>query len=1104
MKSLAFRALVVLPLLASSATLTSVTFAQNASTQSPSAPLVLQPALSPDGAKIAFTYQGDIWTVESDGGRADRLTIHEGYESRPVWSNDSASLAFSSDRFGNDDIFWMPESGGTPVRLTYHSGNDRVLSFTPDNQILFNARRTYAQVEREWEVLSIDSPSASSGASDGAANEMRFMDALGFDAVVSPDGSKVAFVRGTCRVSREAYRGPANRNIWVYDIEDDSYTQVTTFDGNDYMPQWVSNDSLYFISARSGKYNVHKAELDSDNEAQTITALTNETSFGVNHFSASADGAKIVYQSADRVFSISPDSTNKQVINIDVRSDFRFDPVVAKTVSNKVDEYAVSPNGKLSVYVHRGDIYVTRNDKEDKRSVRLTQGAARDRDVTWLNDNTIVFVSDREGQNDIFLLRSSDNDEKNIFQSLKHEIIRVTSNAREEFDPVVSPDAKRIAFRQDRGILKTANISEDGVLSKVTTLLDGWDIPSKASWSPDSIWLAYSLSDLNFNEEVYIHAADNSQAPVNVSMHPKYDSDPIWSPDGSKLGFISMRNNGDFDIWFAWLSEADWQRSKEEWRRLDKLDDEPSKKTSDDDEDKDDKEQSEEKPFEAITIDFDGIYKRLSQVTSFAGNETQMLFDKEGEHVYYSTGGPGRQNFKVDRNLYKIKWDGEDKKTLISGNLEPSQLELDESGKHLYALVKDGKIVRVETKNDKSESLNVTSKAKIDYAQERAQIFDEAWRALGAGFYDPNFHGQDWNALRDKYRNLALKASTKEDFQYMFNLMLGQLNASHMGLFRGENQKQTQKQRTGLLGIEGKASDAGFEILGVVPNTPADRVESKLAVGDIITEVDQQSVIGENFYALLGDAVNSPVLLNVKRAANGNSEEVIIWPTDSLSNALYDDWVEQRRRLTDEYSKGKLGYLHIRGMNWSSFERFERELMAAGYGKEGIVIDVRYNGGGWTTDYLMAVLNVKQHAYTIPRGATDDIDKNHREFKDTYPFAERLPLSAWTKPSIALSNENSYSNAEIFSHAYKANGIGKLVGRPTFGAVISTGGQSLVDGSLVRMPFRGWWVKESGENMEKVPAVPDIEVFNPPAYKAKGIDPQLKRAVDELLADLPN
>ncbi len=216
---------------------------------------------------------------------------------------------------------------------------------------------------------------------------------------------------------------------------------------------------------------------------------------------------------------------------------------------------------------------------------------------------------------------------------------------------------------------------------------------------------------------------------------------------------------------------------------------------------------------------------------------------------------------------------------------------------------------------------------------------------------------------------------------------------------------------------------------------------------------------------------------------------------------MYNEWVKERRRLTDEYSGGRLGYLHIRGMDMRSFERFERELTAVGHGKEGIVIDVRFNGGGSTTDYLMAILNVKQHAYTIPRGADTSLS-NHKNYREYYPFSTRLPFFAWNKPSIALCNENSYSNAEIFSHAYKNLGIGTLVGRPTFGAVISTGGVGLIDGSYVRMPFRGWFVKANDMNMDLEPARPDIEVFNSPNHKSKGLDEQLQKACEVLLEQL--
>ncbi|MDT0583690.1 MULTISPECIES: S41 family peptidase [Alteromonadaceae] len=1069
-------------------------------------PLILQTEISPNGETIAFTYQGDIWTVDAKGGRANRLTIHEGYESRPSWDNNSKQIAFSSDRFGSTDVFIIDANGGMPKQLTFHSSFDSVTDFAPNNTIMFASRRTYAQVEREAEIMAVDVA--------GQSTEVRFMDALGLDATMSPNGKKVAFVRGTARVSREDYRGPANRNIWIYDIEKNTYTQLTTFKGTDFMPKWIDNSSLYFISPRSGKYNVHKAELNGK-----ITQITKETDFGINHFSTTDNGRTIVYQAGDEVVSFDVRKKRKKTLDINVTGDFRFDPNVARKTTNGINQYAVSPDGKLSAYTMRGDIYITRNDEKDERSVNLTQGPSRDRDVTWLNDNTLLFVSDKEGQNDIYMLKSSDIDEENLFASLKHKVTKLTNTAEDERNPVVSPDGKQVAYLQGRGKLITAQISDEGVLSDSLTLLDGWDTPSGLAWSPDSTWLAYSLSDLNFNEEIYIHAADNSSAPVNVSMHPRYDVNPVWSPDGTKLGFSSMRNNGDFDIWFAWLNKKDWQRSTEEWKRLSKMDKPKNDKKDDKKKDKNDelKEGDEEGASDddtevaetkKITIDFDDIYLRLVQVTQFAGNEDQLVFDQKGEHIYYSIGGSGRQNYQIDRSLYKIKWNGEDKKTVLKGNVFPRQLSLSNKGKHVFALTQRGKLVRIDTKSDKSKDMKVVSNMKIDYANEREQIFADAWRALNDGFYDPNFHGKDWDALRKKYEPLALKASTHEDFQYIFNLMLGQLNASHMGLSSGDNPKETQDIETGLLGIEGSNNAQGYTISKVLPNSPAHRDESKLEIGDTIVSVNQQSVLNQNFHALLNGQVNTPVLLEVMRGAQqstdteSTTEEVVIWPVSSLRNELYDDWVNERRRLTEKYSNGRLGYLHIRGMNWSSFERFERELMAAGYGKDGIVIDVRYNGGGWTTDYLMAVLNVKQHSYTIPRGAAEDLEKEHRKFKDTYPFSERLPLSAWTKPSVAISNENSYSNAEIFSHAYKALGLGKLIGRPTFGAVISTGSYGLVDGSRVRMPFRGWWVKESGENMDFVPAMPDIEVFNPPAYKALGEDPQLERAVEELMKSL--
>ena len=1036
-------------------------------------PLIMNPSISSDGSKIAFSYQGDIWTVPAEGGRVDRITIHEGYETNPVWSADGEKIVFTSDRYGNYDVFSVDAMGGTPVRHTYHSANDYAYSVSGYDEILFITNRIYAQVEREDEIYSVRV---------GQGTPTRFMDALGFDPVLSPDGSKVAFVRGTCRTAREAYRGPANRNIWVFDKNTGEYDQLTDYDGNDFSPRWIDNNTLTYITSRSGKYNVHRITLDG-----TDSQITANEDFGVFSYGLSPSTGQIVYQSANKVMIHDISSGSASEIDIDVSSDYRFDPVVTKTVTNNVDGFSVSPNGKYSAYIHRGEVFLTRNDKEDSRSVKITDGPARDRGVEWLTDETLLFISDGEGQNELYLARSSDPEEKDLFKTLKREIVRLTDTPdEEEFGPVVSPDGKKIALRRGRGKLIVADISEEGELSNEITLLDGWDTPGNVSWSPDSKWLAYGLSDLNFNQEVFIHAADNSREPENVTLHPKYDGNPVWSPDGSKLGFVSMRNNSDNDIWFVWLKKEDWEKSQEAWKR---------EEFSDDDDEKDDDENGQVE----VEIDFDRIYERAERVTGFPGAEVDFAFDPSGEMIYYATGPDWRRNFKVDRGLYKIKWDGSENKE-ISGVKNPSGLRLDEKEKHLYFGTSGGVITRLNLSNEKSERLTVRSRININYKEELDQIFEEGWRALNEGFYDPEFHGRDWEALREKYKPIALSASTKEDFQYVYNLMLGQLNASHMGMYRGENQKETQEQRTGLIGIEGENVENGYRVTSVLSDSPADKIGSKLFEGDVITSVNQETITSEtNFYSLLSDTRNEKILLTVNRG--NKTEEVVIWPASSLRRELYRDWVNTRRKLTEEYSNGRLGYLHIQGMNWRSFERFERELMAAGYGKEGIVIDVRYNGGGWTTDYLMAVLTVQQHAYTIPRGAAESLDQ-HREFKETYPFGERLPLAAWTKPSIALCNQNSYSNAEIFSHAYKTLDLGTLVGTPTFGAVISTGGWVLQDGSFVRMPFRGWFVKATEENMEHGPAVPDIVVENPPAYRAKNTDPQLKRAVDELLNQL--
>ena len=1036
------------------------------------------PSVNSSGTTIAFSYQGDIWTVPKSGGTATRLTVHEAYENMPLFSPDGKMIAFTGERYGNNDVYVMPVEGGVPTRLTLSSAPDMVSSWKGNSDIVFSTAREYRQIERPLEVYQI---SAKGG------TEMRVLDAVGFDPVYSPNGRFLAFVRGDINpVVREDYTGPSNREIWIYDTKSKSYTKLDLFDTNDAYPQWKDDNTLLFMSSEKGTYNLYSIGLDANGkQVGKPSVLTSNKEYGIRYYSAA--GSHVVYELNDAIYYLNVGTPNAKPskVAISIRADERFDPTETSTNRSGADEYAVSPNGKKVAFTLRGEIFIRETKKDKSRSVNVSESAFRDMNPNWLNDSVLVFVSDRLDSNfEIYAVKSSDKNETDLFKTLKREVVRITKSKEDESNPVTSPSGKKLAYNVGRGKLIVAEVEKDLDLAKSKTLLDGWATASDIAWSPDDKYLAYSLPDLTFNEEVFIHAADNSSKPVNVTMHPRTDAAPFWSADGSKLGFTSERNNLSFDIWFAWLKKSDYERSKSDWDEDDSDDDKKPAKGK----------KGEVKPVE---IDFDGIHERLVQVTSASGNETQFVISKDGDTFYF-----GAENSSTSgSDLYSVQWDGKKLKELTNGGSNPSRLSLDQDGKYVYYFKRGGSINRLDVKSSKSESLPYVAKMKVDYRAERGQIFDEAWRTIRDGFYDPNFHGYDWNALGKKYRPLAVSASTNADFADMFNFLLGELNASHMRL-SAPDRAETQREQTGLLGAELMPVKNGMQVNRVIPNTPADKSTSKLMEGDVILAVNGEDVSdSKNFYGMLNGTVDEKTVLKV-RSTNKKEREVVIRPTNSVRQDMYQEWVNDRKKLVEKYSKGRLGYIHIQGMNMPSFEVFERELTAAGYNKEALVIDVRYNGGGFTTDYLMSVLNYKQHAYTIPRGAAKDLEKEKSKFREYYPTGERLVYAAWTKPSIALCNEGSYSNAEIFSHAYKQLGIGTLVGVATNGSVISTGGRRLIDGSFVRLPFRGWYTKATDKNQELGPAIPDITVENNPDWISTENDAQLKRAVDELIKQL--
>jgi tricorn protease len=576
--------------------------------------------------------------------------------------------------------------------------------------------------------------------------------------------------------------------------------------------------------------------------------------------------------------------------------------------------------------------------------------------------------------------------------------------------------------------------------------------------------------------------------PYNVSRHPDNDFAPHWSLDGRRLLWTAKRSQETFDVWGVWLTRADHERTASQWLKAFSEDAGSDTKK----EKKDEKEKQPELPH--VTIEFERLWERVEQITDLKGNEGSAKTSPDGKTIIFTAEHEG------DEDLYSVDWNGEDLKRLTKEGAEPEQYVFDSKGKSIFFLDGKGRIKRVGVDGKPGDPIPFSARYEIDSRLERAAVFDEAWRALNMFFYDPDFHGVDWAAQQEKYRPWALAASIPSDFADVVNLMLGELNASHMG-YRPPGSRgpaRDAEDTTGWIGVtyDPTAGGPGLLVSEVLPDSPAWRTDVKIEKGERLLAINGDEVeANTNVFGLFVDTVDQRTQLRVL-GVDGVERTVVVKPVNILSQRQlrYEEWVRERRRLTEEWSRGRLGYIHIQGMNAPSFEEFERMLFAAADGKEGLLVDVRFNGGGWTTDYLMAVLMVQRHAYTVPRGADPSIR--------AYPQG-RLPLAAWTRPAAAICNEQSYSNAEIFSYAFQTLERGPVIGWPTFGAVISTGGTRTLDGATVRLPGRGWFVAPTGVNMENNGAVPNVLVAQPPAEDHSATeDTQLRRAVEVLLADL--
>ena len=1045
------------------------------------------------------------------GGTARRLTAHPATDARPRWSPDGATVAFDSDRDGTRQLYAVPAAGGAARRVSAHTAGYTLQGWYPDGSALLavGARDHHWRNANRFFKVTIPADGVAPGELDTAPDELLF-DAYGQDGALSPDGTKLLYVREGERWWRKGYRGPQAAQIWLWDSADDTHTELLRPPGGARSPVWRADGAAFYYVGRGVTGDGETVETGGtpaspafdlrvyDFFKRTAKSLTTYSDDGV--LNPTVAGTTAVYRRLFDLYrlDLSAEAPEPAKVEIEVAADDAPAKLTRRELRDAAGA-AVSADGLEWALAAGGDIWITDTVLREPVLVTRSEGDEDFGSPAWDTEPVFVggskktgpekllFLSESDGRVDLYAATRRDESQP-WWRQDGFEITRLTDDAATETNLSVSPAGDKIAFAREPGELVVADT--DGSNQKV--LRSGFDVPDY-DWGPAGYWLAAEWQDDEFNSEVYLLSADGARAPVNVSRHPDNDGNPAFSPDGRKLAFTGRRSAEEVDIYWVFLrSENDDASTRD--RKLE----EALKKFEDREKTADAPAVAAEdrrpllapKPFPRV--DFPGISERLRRVRVPDSYEGGLFWLDDDTLAFTGSGAGGRGTYAVDLP-------GEVDKTP-----EPRKLTGD-TGRFL-ARLGGGKAAWVSggtpgtvTAKGETEDFPFRARQRLTFAGRMRTGFGAAWRLMRDNWYDPAFNNRDWDAVLQKYLPAAERAADGGQLGEVASMMLGELNGSHLGFYpAGDLGRDFDAppvyDRTGHLGLRFAQGyeGPGWKVRDLLPDGPADAAALDLRPGDVVLSVDGARVgpgVGPE-HVLTGDP-DRDVVLEVRRG-DEKPREVVLRPIrySTARRLLYELWLRNNRATVDELSGGRFGYLHVRSMNGSSLLEYERQLYHVGYGREGLIIDVRDNGGGSTADRLLTSLTQPRHAVTVPRGGGPG-----------YP-QDRKVYASWQKPVVVLCNQNSYSNAEIFSHAIKTLGRGKLVGVRTAGGVISTGYARVTDVGGVRQPFRGWYVAATGQDMELNGAVPHVEFWPAPGEIPAGVDRQLEKAVEVLEAEV--
>jgi len=1039
--------------------------------------------ISPDGKNIVFTYKGDLFRVSARGGVARQLTYHEAHDYMPVWSRDGRSIAFASDRYGNFDVFVMDAQGGPATRLTYHSNDESPYSFSANNEsVIFGAVRQDHAEHRQFpsgsqpELYSVP-------VTGGRVDQILTVPAEYTQQ--SADGTKMLYhdKKGGENEWRKHHTSSITRDIWMYDFESSKHTMLTTFEGEDRQPVFSDDEqSVYYLSEESGSFNVHTFSLSNPSQNEQLTSFEMHPVRFLSH-----GNGMLAFGYDGELYTMSEGEEPKKV-NVVIRTQAGSNPDKYITINGGVQEMDISPDGKEIAFVARGEVFVTSVD--GSLTKRITNTPEQERFVTFTPDGKgVVYAGERDGRWSIYKTTKVREEEEPFFYAstlLNEEPL--VMNEEDNYLPDFSPDGSKLAYIFGRRTLRVLDL-ESGETTDLLTPSDLFhmrDGDKYFTWSPDSKWLLVDWNKQLHNSEVLLLAADGSER-INLTESGYSDSSPKWMNGGKQMiwftnrdGLRSYATSGqtERDVYTLFFSQEAWDQYKmsEEdyklWQQIEEM------AKSNGEAEKEDDDENEDEPLEVV-IDRRGLNDRTARLTIHSSSMSDAVLSKDGSKLYYLS------SFEDNYNLWETDLRSRDTKMLIRLNTGWGSLKWDSKMENLYLLSR-GTISKLDLKAESSSPVQIRGEMMYDAEKEREKMFEHVYIRTKNIFYEPTFHGNNWDMLYEEYQKYLPYIGNSYEFAEMISEMLGELNVSHAGARYSRSIDNADE--TASLGIfmDYNHEGDGIRIAEVIEGGPLDKAVFDVEAGMIIERIDGETITPERDVAsYLNRKAGNFVLLDI-RTESGEGQQITVKPVSlgEERGLLYRRYIRVNEQEVNEKSDGKLGYVHIPGMGDGPFRYVIQEMLGKYVDRDAVIVDTRFNGGGdLVADLAMFFTGVEFNTY-----ATADMDVGGE------------PTSRWTKPTLTLINESMYSDGHCYASAYSELEIGKTVGMPVPGTCSFAGWEGLPDGTrwgVVPVSARNM----SDEWMENNQTEPMIRVKNDPEVINTGRDQQLERAIKELMKD---